>query len=80
MPTNHRRGNPNWGRAVEVRPAMPTEFELEVKRLNLTERTCSESVVLEMWCRQNRNRCYVPEELLKEWGIEVDAFWSQIPR
>jgi hypothetical protein len=30
------------------------------------------SAELLAWCEQNRNRCYVPEWLLEEWGITVD--------
>jgi len=31
---------------------------------------------LRAWCEQNRNRRYVPELLLKAWGITVDASFS----
>jgi len=31
------------------------------------------SVELRTWCEQNRNRIDVPEWLLKEWDITVDA-------
>jgi hypothetical protein len=28
---------------------------------------------LRVWCERNKNHLYVPEWLLKEWGITVDA-------
>jgi hypothetical protein len=31
---------------------------------------------LRIWCHQNRNRVYVPEWLLKEWGIMVDDLFT----
>jgi len=30
------------------------------------------SAELHTWCEQNRNRLYIPEWLLEEWGITVD--------
>jgi hypothetical protein len=67
-----KRGNPNWGRPLPHAPALPTEFELRVKQLHLTPEMYASSRELRAWCEQNRNRCYVPEWLLKEWGITVD--------
>jgi len=34
------------------------------------------SIELRAWCEQNRNRLYVPEWLLEEWGITVDPTFS----
>ena len=31
------------------------------------------SVKLRKWCEENRNRCYIPEWLLDEWGFRVNA-------
>jgi hypothetical protein len=31
---------------------------------------------LRIWCEQNRNRIYIPEWLLQEWDITVDALSS----
>jgi hypothetical protein len=70
--TKHKRGNPNWGRPVPLRPALATEFELRVRQLQLTARMYASSAELRAWCEQNRNRLYVPEWLLEEWGITVD--------
>jgi len=69
-----KRGNPKWGRPIL--PALPTEFELRVRQLQLTAGTYTSSVELRIWCEQNRNRLYIPEWLLKEWGITVDLNFS----
>jgi hypothetical protein len=69
-----RRGNPNWasGQTPRLAPAAATEFEVQVRRLGLTKETCASSMELRNWCERNRNRCYIPEWLLNEWGISVD--------
>jgi hypothetical protein len=74
--TTRKRGNPNWGCPLPPAPAHPTEFELQVRQLQLTARTYTSSLELRAWCEQNRNRLYVPEWLLKEWGITVDPTFS----
>jgi hypothetical protein len=33
---------------------------------------------LRAWCKRNRNRVYIPEWLLEEWGITVDATLSGV--
>jgi hypothetical protein len=79
-PFMRNRGNPNWGRPLSVpfRP-MLTEFEKQVRQLGLTNETLIGSHQLRAWCRRNRNRCYIPEWLLDEWGMEVDVNMT-IPR
>jgi len=69
---SRRRGNPNWGHPIRVGPALATEFELRVNQLQLTAEMYTSSADLRAWCERNRNRCYVPEWLLKEWAISVD--------
>ena len=71
-----KRGNPNWGRVLPFPPAAATEFEMQVRQLGLTSQTCADSRELRTWCEHNRNRCYVPEWLLGEWGISVDPNFS----
>jgi hypothetical protein len=44
-----------------------------MRELGLTKDTCVDSEALRRWCVLNRNRCYVPEWLLKAWGIFVDS-------
>jgi len=69
----HKRGNPNWGRPITFIPALPTEFEMQARQLQLTAEMYMYSRELRMWCERNRNRVYVPEWLLKEWGITVEV-------
>ena len=71
-----KRGNPNWGRPIPPAPAIATEFEQQVKRLHLTPETYALSPELRAWCHQNRNRVYIPEWLLEEWRITVDALFT----
>jgi hypothetical protein len=70
----HRRGNPNWttGQFSPI-PQLPTAWELQVQKLGLNEQTCATSETLQRWCELNRNRCYIPEWLLKQLGLSVDA-------
>ena len=72
--TMPRRKNPNWasGGRPSVPPAQLTDFEQQVRRLGLTEATSMTSRELKDWCIQNRHRCYIPESLLKKWGLSVD--------
>ena len=67
-----KRGNPNWGNPLHSIPAIVTEFELEVSRLGLKRLDYVASIPLKRWCYRNRNRVYVPEWLLAEWGMKVE--------
>ena len=60
-----KRGNPYWGQALPLGPAVPTEFELKVKKLHLKPERYVFSAELHRWCWQNRNRFYIPEWLLE---------------
>lgn len=73
-----RRGNPNWGLPPEPLPDVPTEFERQVKRLGLTSPDYVRSDALRRWCWDNRDRFYIPEWLLQEWGIKTEATFSGI--
>jgi hypothetical protein len=68
-----KRGNLYWGQALPLGPAVPTEFELQVRRLRLAQEAYVFSTELRRWCWENRNRFYIPEWLLDEWHITVDA-------
>jgi hypothetical protein len=57
-------------------PILATEFERQVRRLRLSPELYAFSRELKNWCEQNRNRVYVPEWLLEEWGITVDPSFS----
>ena len=70
--THRRRGNPDWGKFIQPIPAIPTQFELQVKQLGLTKRTYATSARLRTWCEDNKNRYYIPEWLLEEWEMTVD--------
>jgi len=74
--TKRKRGNPNWGRPIPPAPALATEFELRVRQLQLTAGMYTSSHELRAWCERNRNRLYIPEWLLEEWGITVDLNFS----
>jgi hypothetical protein len=66
-----KRGNRNWGRLMPP-SAFATEFELQVKQLDLTAEMYTSSTALRVWCERNKNRVYIPEWLLEEWRISVD--------
>jgi len=73
-----KRGNPNWGKwqagEMPFQPAVPTQFELVVATFGLkTVREMVRSTRLRKWCYRNRNHRYVPEWLLKMWGMYVDV-------
>jgi hypothetical protein len=79
-----QRGNPNWGKPMLPASVLVTEFDLEVRKLGLTKPMYVSSGELKRWCDRNRNRFYVPEWLLAEWGMQVEDIFSdggkQIPR
>ena len=66
--------NPNWasGGAARERPRAATEFEKRMRELHLSPDNCAASKELRRWCEDNKNRCYIPEWLLKTWGIPID--------
>lgn len=70
-----RHGSPGWssGRPPAIPADMPSAFEMRVSELGLTAPTYVESQELRRWCQANRNKCYIPEWLLKEWGITVNS-------
>jgi hypothetical protein len=74
-----KRGNPNWGQPFRAGPLLATEFEVRTSELHLTPETYVFSAELRSWCEQNRNRCYIPEWLLAEWGITVNSDFSGVP-
>ena len=66
-----RPGNPRWssGNLPAPPPKVPGEFETFAKQLGLNEQNYADSPELRAWCKENRNRCYVPQWLLKQWGL-----------
>jgi hypothetical protein len=75
-----KRGNPKWCSSYSLRPTpnLPTEFELRVKKLGLSPQDYVSSLALKSWCKANRNHFYVPEWLLKEWGITVELSYGNV--
>jgi hypothetical protein len=52
--------------------AVPTAFDEQARKLGLNEQKCVASEELRHWCERNKDRCYIPEWLLKQWRITVD--------
>ena len=71
--TTRKRGNSSWGRSGPFPPAAATEFELQVRHLQLAPQAYVFSDQLRSWCERNRNRFYIPEWLLKAWNISVNS-------
>jgi hypothetical protein len=72
------RGNPDWGKFPRAMPALLTEFEKQVERLGLARSEFIASAELKLWCDRNRNRVFIPEWLLEEWGMTVEASFSEV--
>jgi hypothetical protein len=70
-----KHGNLGWssGRPRAVPPAIPSAFETRVCELGLATPAYMESRELRCWCEANRNKYYIPEWLLKAWGISVNS-------
>ena len=45
-----KRGNPNWGKSFRPGPVLATEFELQVRQLQLTAEMYTSSPELRAWC------------------------------
>jgi len=73
-----KRGNPNFGKLILPVPALLTEFEKQVRQMGLTAPEYVSSVELRRWCERNRNRVYVPEWLLREWGMAVEPIFTDV--
>ena len=70
-----RRGNPNWGKPEPNGPVIPTitEFEKVTHEFNLQPDQYIRSIQLREWASRNKNSKFIPETLLKAWGIEVES-------
>lgn len=73
-----RRGNPNWFKAELPHASLGviTEFERKTRLLGLTRETFAQSPELRLWCERNKDRVYIPEWLLKIWGMYLDSDFS----
>ena len=74
--TDAKRRNWASGKPPAAQTTRQTDFEDQVQRLGITEAEYVASRELRRWCEKNRDRYYVPEWLLKEWGMPVDADYS----
>ena len=68
-----RRGNPNWGKAVQFPPAGPSSFESVVKTLGLRPHQYETSTSLKDWVAKNKHNKYVPQDLLLAWGMSAPS-------
>jgi len=68
-----KSGNSNWGKPDTGRQPLPsqTSFEEVAKAMNLSPQEYARSVALKEWARKNKDRKYVPLDLLNVWGFEV---------
>jgi hypothetical protein len=66
-----RRGNPNWGKteSFAATPKLLTAFEQTVRDFNLQPEQYRQSEALREWAQRNCSCKYIPESLLKAWGI-----------
>jgi hypothetical protein len=62
----------NWGKPYGDSPITTTSFEEMVGRLKLSEKEYQSSIPLRQWAQKHKNNKYVPQDLLKAWGIEVN--------
>jgi len=63
------KGNPNWGKTGLNIPATATSFDDMVRRLKLSEEEYLSSVPLKEWAQKHKDSKYIPQDLLKAWGI-----------
>lgn len=64
-------GNPNWGKEQSTVPVV-TDFDLKVTQLHLAPDQYVGSAELRIWAAVHRHTRYVPESLLKAWGMFVE--------
>jgi hypothetical protein len=67
-----RCGNPNWFRCESVVAVSLSSFEYEVRTLGLSPENYAGSRALRDWAEKNKDRRYVPPELLMAWGFVLD--------
>jgi hypothetical protein len=63
------KGNPNWGKAGGDIPVSETSFDEMARRLKLSEKEYLSSIPLKEWARKHKDSKYIPQNLLKAWGI-----------
>src|SRR5512146_494727 len=66
-------GNPNWGRATGATPALLSEFEKTARKLGLEPHQYVSSPQLRAWAARNWSSKFVPDALLKVWGLAASG-------
>lgn len=74
LPAKVPKGGAHFRRLDIPVPNLPTEFEREVERLGLRQEKYTNSPELRAWCQRHRDHFYIPERLLKRWGLTVDTW------
>jgi len=64
-----KAGNPNWGKPDQNAHAVVTSFEMKVAELHLAPDEYLGSEELRNWSAAHKSTRYVPEPLLKAWGL-----------
>ena len=69
-----KAGNPNWGKPEQNVVSPITEFEKKAIELQLAPDQYLGSADLRAWSAAHKNTRYVPEPLLKAWGLGSELF------
>jgi len=67
-----QRGTSNSARAANARPSSESSFERVVDSLKLSPEQYKSSPELREWVLQNKDHKYVPPDLLKAFGFQVN--------
>ena len=70
-----RRGNPNWGKSLDISPPMPVSlcgWDLLLYRLNVKEADAASHPAVQAYIRRHYRSRFVPEKVLETCGIESD--------
>jgi hypothetical protein len=67
-----QRGTPNSARSAAPLPFSESSFERVVDSLKLSPEQYQSSTELREWVLQNKDHKYVPPELLKAFGFQVN--------
>ena len=72
------RGNPNFTtpERMTFKEITMTQFEFQVDRIGLSDKPnyWEHSGLLRAWAKQHRSSHYVPEWLLKAWGLQLKEY------
>ena len=68
----NRCGNPNWGKSGPIESATISAFERVTGEFNLQPDEYIHSTRLREWAIRNKDSRYIPEPLLRKWGLEIE--------